>query len=126
MKYKFIKQLKNNSILRSSFFELAKNTFGLSFENWYEQGFWTDKYIPYSIIDGDKVISNASVNVMDMIYGGSLKRFIQIGTVMTEPEYRNRGLCSFLIKEILSDWCGKCEYIYLFANSTVLDFYPKF
>ena len=126
MKYKFIKQIKNNSILRSSFFQLAKNTFGLSFENWYEQGFWTDKYIPYSIIDGDKVISNASVNVMDMIYGGSLKRFIQIGTVMTAPNYRNRGLCSFLIKEILSDWCGKCEYIYLFANSTVLDFYPKF
>ena len=59
MKYKFIKQIKNNSILRSSFFQLAKNTFGLSFENWYEQGFWTDKYIPYSIIDGDKVISNA-------------------------------------------------------------------
>lgn len=32
----FMKDYKNNEALRKSFFELATNTFGLNFENWYQ------------------------------------------------------------------------------------------
>lgn len=34
----FMKDYKNNEVLRKSFFELAANTFDLKFENWYQQG----------------------------------------------------------------------------------------
>lgn len=63
-KFIFMKDYKNNDALRKSFFELAANTFGLSFENWYQKGFWTERYIPFSFVEGDKVIANVSVNLL--------------------------------------------------------------
>ena len=126
MKYKLVKQVKDDETLRKSFIDLAIKVFNLSFEDWYENGFWTDKYIPYALIADNRVVANASVNIMDMIWNGAPKRYIQIGTVMASPEYRNNGLSAQLIKQIISDWENKCNSIFLFANSTVLNFYPKF
>lgn len=126
MKYKLVKQIKDKAILRQSFIDLAVKVFDLSFADWYKDGFWTDRYIPYVLADNDKVIANASVNIVDTVWQGGPRRYIQIGTVMTDPKYRGQGLSRYLIKEILADWEDKCDCIYLFANNTVLDFYPKF
>lgn len=46
---KIEKNVKNHDALRRSFNTLAKETFGLSFETWYQNGYWGEKYIPYSI-----------------------------------------------------------------------------
>lgn len=45
---------------------------------------------------------------------------------MTDKEYRKQGLSNFLMEEVLNEWKNKCDMIYLFANDSVLDFYPKF
>ena len=126
MNLKLQKNIKNDSYLRRSFFQLAKNTFDLSFEQWYQNGYWTDSYIPYVLHENGTVVANASVNIIDTLWQGEKKRYIQLGTVMTETAYRNRGYSRFLIEEILSDWIINCDAIYLYANDTVLDFYPKF
>ncbi|PQP90280.1 GNAT family N-acetyltransferase [Paenibacillus sp. AR247] len=122
----FTKDYKNNEPLRKSFFELATNTFGLSFENWYQQGFWSERYIPFSFVDGEKIIANVSVNILELIINGEKKKAIQIGTVMTHPEYRRRGLSASLMNKVLEEYENKYDFMYLFANHTVLDFYPKF
>jgi GTPase SAR1 family protein len=44
----------------------------------------------------------------------------------TDPEYRNKGLCRWLIENITDRWKNCCDIVYLFANDSVLDFYPKF
>lgn len=126
MQYKLTNKIKNCDTLRCSFMNLSSEVFGLSFNDWYKNGYWTDKYIPYALTDGNKVVSNASVNIMDTVWQGKTKRYIQIGTVMTDPKYRNQGCGKFIIQKILSDWKDKCDCIYLFANSSVLNFYPKF
>lgn len=126
MKATLYKQIKDNDTLRQGFNGLAAKVFGISFEDWHRDGYWTDKYIPYALAENDRVISNASVNIMDIVWQGGPKRYIQIGTVMTDPEYRNQGLSRRVIEEILSDWSDRCDGLYLFANNTVLDFYPKF
>ncbi|WP_373076637.1 GNAT family N-acetyltransferase [Fusobacterium varium] len=127
MKYKLVKQIRDIKVLRRSFIKLAEEVFDLSFENWYQNGFWTDKYIPYVLIEnGRKVVANVSVNIIDTVWENTSKCYIQLGTVMTDPEYRNRGFSSQLIREIISEWREKCDAIYLFANSKVLNFYPKF
>ncbi len=126
MAYKMVKQIKDHPSLRHSFMELASKVFDLSFEEWYENGFWTDRYIPYVWADGDTVIANASVNVMDLSWQGIPKQYVQIGTVMTDPAHRNKGLSRMLLREIIADWKDRSDSIYLFANSSVLDFYPKF
>lgn len=126
MDYRLVKDYKHDTKLRLSFHELTENTFGFSLEEWYQNGFWGDDYIPYSLVDGDKVIANVSVNRMKFHINGDIKTFIQLGTVMTDQAYRRHGLGRYLIEAVLKDYLGKSDGIYLFANDSVLDYYPKF
>ncbi len=117
---------RNDKELRDSFNGLAEKVFGLNFEGWYQNGFWQDNYIPYSVVIDGKVVSNISVNRCDMYYKGKTVRLIQLGTVMTDPDYRGKGYARLLMEKILSDYGDKVDGIYLFANDSVVDFYPKF
>lgn len=125
MTYRLVKQVRDNEVLRQSFIKLAIETFDLSFEQWFQDGYWSDNYIPYCFAADERVIANASVNIMDVNFAGEKRRYIQIGTVMTAENYRHQGLSQQLINEILQDY-QDVSAVYLFANETVLDFYPKF
>lgn len=121
-----IKNYRNNNELRKSFNELAMKTFDINFEDWYQNGYWGEKYNPYSIVMDGKVVSNVSVNHMNFLWNGERKFFIQLGTVMTDEPYRNRGLIRQIMDEIERDYEKKTDGFFLFANDSVLDFYPKF
>lgn len=109
MHYKLVKQLKDDNTLRKSFIDLAIKTFDLSFDAWYQQGYWSESYIPYAFVDKNKVIANASANIIDLVWQGQPRRYIQIGTVMTNIDYRNKGLAGQLIQHILDDWRDKAD-----------------
>ncbi|MFB5087526.1 GNAT family N-acetyltransferase [Psychrobacillus sp. PGGUH221] len=123
--YTVEKDYKNNKKLRESFNDLASSIFGIHFESWFEHGYWSHKYIPYSFTNENKVIANASVNLIDVVIDNEIKKAVQIGTVMTDPTYRKQGLARKLMEIILEDY-KDVDFFYLFANSNVLDFYPKF
>ena len=120
------KNYRNNENLRASFNRLAEKTFGLNFENWYQNGFWKDNYIPYSVVIDGEVVSNVSVNACNMNYKGEIVKLIQLGTIMTDKDHRGKGYARTLMEEIMKDYEGKVDGIYLFANDSVLEFYPKF
>jgi GNAT superfamily N-acetyltransferase len=124
--FEWIKDYKDNEALRASFFGLAADTFGLQLESWYKNGFWNERYIPYSFVEGNQVVANVSVNLLELIVHGVKTRAVQLGTVMTHPGYRGRGLSARLMNKVLGDYANQCEFMYLFANDSVLDFYPKF
>lgn len=124
--YYFIKDYKDQVKYRQSLNSLTGKTYGFNFEDWYLQGFWTDRYIPYSLIHQDQVVSNVSVNPIDYLICGRLIHTIQLGTVMTDTEFRNRGLSKALMNLVLQEVEGKYDFIYLYANDSVLNFYPKF
>ncbi|MGG5181132.1 GNAT family N-acetyltransferase [Bacillus sp. MM09(2025)] len=111
--------------LKESFNQLAIKTFDLDFSDWYKRGYWDEKYIPYSFVHHGKEISNASVYLMSLIIDGETYRAVQIGTVMTDQAYRNKGLATKLMQHIMDTYEHDCGLIFLFANETVLD-YPKF
>ena len=121
-----VKSYKDDEKLRKSFNELATDTFGLNFEDWYQNGYWTEKYNPYSIVIDGKVVANVSVNTTDFEVNGEIRYYLQLGTVMTDKKYRGQGLIRVLMNEIEKDYAGKVDGWYLFANDTVLDFYPRF
>ncbi|KGP91789.1 hypothetical protein N780_15530 [Pontibacillus chungwhensis BH030062] len=121
-----VSNYKDDAKKRKSFNDLAILTFGISFEEWYQKGFWNERYIPYSFVQGDQVIANVSVNLIDLVIDGQLRMAVQVGTVMTHPDYRNQGLSSRLMKKVLQEYEDACDFFYLFANQSVLDFYPKF
>lgn len=122
----FLKGYQQDEQKRAAFNHLAVKTFALSFEEWYQSGYWQDKYIPYTLFDGEQAIANVSVNIMNFNILGQHQRTIQIGTVMTDEAYRNQGLSRKLMEKVFEDWKTECHLIYLFANSTVWNFYPKF
>lgn len=120
------REVRTNPAARTAFFALAQQVFDLSFQNWYEQGWWGEHYIPYTFFEGGRAVANASANLIDTMDDGRPKRYIQIGTVMTHPDFRGLGLSRRLMTTLLTDWMERCDGIYLYANETVLDFYPKF
>jgi GNAT superfamily N-acetyltransferase len=126
MQLKLIKDYKNIPEYRLSLNALAGKVFGIEFERWYQLGFWNDCYVCYSFVDGERVVANVSASRLDLLWRGERFRAVQIGAVMTDPEYRGRGLAAQLMNTVLDEYEAGCDVVYLFANATVLDFYPKF
>lgn len=124
--FTFLNGYQKNDKYRLAFNNLAIKVFNLSFEEWYQAGYMNEKYIPYTLFIDDKAIANISINIMNFISLGRRQTYLQIGTVMTDERYRKQGLSQYLMEIILNEWDKKCDFIYLYANHTVLDFYPKF
>ena len=117
---------RQDKSLRDSFNALAEQTFdGLNFEGWYQNGFWGDNYDPYSILLDGKVVANVSVNRCDLLIGGVRRKILQLGTVMTAPAYRGRGL-GRAIMESIEPMLAQADGVYLFGNDSVVDYYPRF
>ena len=126
-KLQLVHNYQNNEEYRQAFNKLTKTIFGFNFENWYQKNYWNDRYLPYSYMNKDgEIISNVSVNEMDLIIGGKKRKAIQIGTVMTHPDYRGKGLAAKLMNVVMQKYQEEVDFFYLFANKSVLDFYPKF
>lgn len=51
-----VKGYKEENLLRESFNQLAHQIFRIKFETWYQHGFWTEKYQPFSFVDQGKVV----------------------------------------------------------------------
>lgn len=125
-KYYLIRDFENEAAYRQGFNKLTQQTYGFDFENWYKGGYWGNGYRPYAIADGEQIIANVSVNDVDLVIERQPKRMLQIGTVMTDKAYRKKGLSRLLIERIIQEAEDQYDLIYLFANDSVLDFYPKF
>lgn len=121
----FIKDYKHDEAMRLSFDELAKKTFGISFEAWYQSGQWNASYQPYSYHVDGKIVANASANLMSLIIEGNRVNAIQIGTVMIDSEYRRRGLASDLITRIIEAYENEVDFFYLAADEDALPLYKK-
>lgn len=119
-KYTFSNDIGKNKTLFDSFNALAHKTFWISFNR------VGGEYEPYVLYRGDEVCANVSVNQINFYHNGQKKLYIQLGTVMTDEKYRNKGLSRYLLEGIVDEWKDKCDALYLFANDSVLDFYPKF
>ena len=124
--YRFSSSIREDKFLRDSFNQLTQLTFGFDFSAWHKAGLWTDRYQPHCLVADGQVAANISVNRMDFCWEGSPLSMIQLGTVMTHPDFRGKGLSRYLMERILQVYEGTVDLIYLFANHTVLEFYPKF
>lgn len=123
--FSFTGQIRDVPDLRQSFFELARQVFGLDFEPWYQAGYWSEDYRPFVLAYKGRVVSCVAVNEIRTRINGADKRFIQLGTVMTHPDFRGQGLARFILEQALEE-TAEADGVYLFANDSVLDFYPKF
>ena len=123
MEVQKIHNYKHHEEYRKSFNALAGKIFGIDFEKWYTLGFWNDRYVCYSLLDGEQVIANASANLLNWVIDGKRLNAIQIGTVMTHPDYRRRGLASQLMHQIMQTYEESCDLFYLFGEPNAKGFY---
>jgi GNAT superfamily N-acetyltransferase len=125
--YNIKQNYRDEDSMRNSFFTFTKRVFpSLDFTEWYNKGFWADAYIPFSIVESGRVVSNVSISKMNIFLNGKSINAIQIGTVGTLPAYRNKGLSRYLMEYVINLYKDDIDFYYLFANDTVTEFYPKF
>ncbi len=105
--------------------ELTRNTFGFDFESWVTAGYFEGDYIPHSFMDEGRIVSNVSANRMKFMQNGSMRYYVQIGTVMADKAYRRQGLAAKLMKHVLEQYEQGCDGIYLFGDLSALGFYRK-
>ena len=117
---------RNDEKHRKSMTDLAKSTFGIELESWYQNGFWRDDYIPYSCFDDGKIVSNVSLNICNFKWRSRVHHLAQLGTVMTDPGYRGRGYIRTLMEKIIGECERSYEGIYLYAEEHMIPFYEKF
>jgi len=123
--YVFIKDYKHQDMYRKSFADLGKRIFDIDFEEFYQKGFWGDDYICYSYVHENVVISNVSLSTMELIIEGEHVRAIQIGTVMTDPLFRRKGLAYQLMTKIFEDYDPTCTLYFLAADEEAIPLYEK-
>ena len=120
-----VKHYMEDDRRRAALNALTRKTFGCDFERWYAAGGWEGDYLPYSLMDGGQMIANVSVNRMRFLQNGQQRRYIQIGTVMTDEAYRRRGLASQLMRTAMDDMRSDCDGFYLFGDLSALEFYDS-
>lgn len=125
-RFKLITDVLEHEIYRNQYFSLAQKIFRLNFNSWYDSGYCDRHFIPYTLCDGEIVVASVGVVTGEFKWQNNLKIYVQVSTVMTLPEYRGMGLCRWLMELVLHEWRAKSDIVYLYANDTVLDFYPKF
>jgi GNAT superfamily N-acetyltransferase len=86
---------------------------------------WSKGYRAFAIFRGDEIIANASLQRMDVIIDGHVRTGWQFGAVGVLPDLRGRGLQRELLQSVL-DQIPTGDFVFLFANEEVLDFYPLF
>jgi Predicted acetyltransferase len=126
MDYEFVRDYRDDARLRGSFNRLASRVFGLSFDAFYSRGLWDGSYVCHSFLYRGEIVANVSATKMNLTVNGGTRAAVQLGTVMTAPEHRKKGLAAALMRRTIADCEKSGAFVYLFANDTVLDFYPKF
>ena len=111
--------------LRHGLNTLTRDTFGFDFEGWVAAGDWEGDYVPHSLREGGRTLSNVSANRMVFSLDGQEMRCWQLGTVMTAKDRRNEGLAARLMDKVVSLYGNDGEGIYLFGNLNAVGFYRK-
>lgn len=114
--------------LASSFFAVQKMVYPhLNLEWANGQNLLRPKVTPFGVFDEKgNAVSILNASHMKMQIHGEKFRTIQIGTVATLPEYRGKGLAGKLQRHVQDKFSQLVDFTFLFANSSVLDFYPKY
>lgn len=124
--YRYCDDLLNENTLCRSFDALAHRVFGIRFEWWRQAGLWGGAYRPHVLAKDGDVVACVAQNRIAFCTGGQTKNTVQLGTVMTDPAFRGRGLAAWLTHRVLDGLPADTHLVYLYANDGARDFYPQF
>lgn len=94
------------------------------FSFWLDQNLWDTRYESYAIVEEGTFLSNINVFKTALLWDGKPVSALSIGAVCTHPAHRGKGYSRRLMEHILNRYPN--TPMYLSANDSVLNFYPKF
>lgn len=99
---------------------------GLDLTRWEEAGYWDERYQPFSLFDGDRIVASACMYSMDLVLEGRRVKVAQLSGVGTVPELRRRGLNRGLTERIVAEAAATGhEGLFLFANREAFPYYAS-
>ncbi|MTG99382.1 GNAT family N-acetyltransferase [Myroides albus] len=111
---------------RKEFNRMCQEVWEFDFEAFYQSGYWGEECILFSLFQEDKIVAHITLSLFEITKENKTYKAGQLGTVMTDSTYQNKGLSRFLLEYIEAEYRDIVTGYFLFANDTVLDFYPKF
>lgn len=117
--------IRTNPDHRQLFYDLTQTVFGFDLGRWHELGLWTPKYTPHAYIEDGRMVANVSAYDMRLVVAGQERRAVQIGTVMTHPEYRGRGYASELMEHVVQRKAADADLMFLFTSPHLIPFYQQ-
>ncbi len=117
--------IRTNPDHRELFYDLTQIVFGFDLQQWYELGFWTPKYRPHAYIEDGRMVANVSAYDMRLVIAGQEHQAVQIGTVMTHPDYRGRGYASELMEHVVERKAADADLMFLFTSPHLIPFYQQ-
>ncbi len=110
-----------------AFFRYAPRIFpGIDFRPWAARGGWTDGYEIFALAEDDELVAGIGRSRMTFVWGGRECTGYQLGAVGTLPGRRGRGHSRILMDWLIGALDTPGQPVILFANDSVLDFYPRF
>ncbi|MCY1664961.1 GNAT family N-acetyltransferase [Rhizobium sp. SL86] len=110
------------------FFSHLEVVFGIgNFAGWERVGGWGGRYEVLALTEGQDICATIGVTMLEGRLGEAASLPIrQLGAVATRPEDRGRGLARRLLNHVLAEADSEGTPVLLFANPSVVDFYPRF
>lgn len=104
-----------NDFLKEVFFD---------FQFWFDLHLWDQSYESYSVVENGRILSNICIFKTLIQFEGKPYTALSLGAVGTRDTHRGKGLSRMLMEHILRKY--QDVPMYLSANESVLDFYPRF
>ena len=113
-----------------AFFRFVDTIFGGgragTWATWRDRGGWTGDYEVFALVDGGRIVSTVGRSRMHLVVNGVDRTGWQLGAVATARPYRRQGLARRLMDRVIAELDEPDQPVILFANNSVLDFYPRF
>ncbi|RFU63162.1 GNAT family N-acetyltransferase [Bacillus sp. V59.32b] len=122
-----LKYYSNDDSTREKLYLLFEKVFGIEaaiLKDFHARGFWNPDYTPYTFFDGDKAVANVSMFAMPLLIEGKRIKGAGIQSVMTDPEYRGRGLMKQLFQLMLTELNKQVQVAFLYTDKP--DLYTAF
>lgn len=119
--------VRDDDDLRREYYSLTRRVMGFDFDSWYQAGFWEDRHLPHVLVaDDGRIVANITVHVMHYRLNGLDRKYLQLSSIITDAEYRHKGMSRFIMNEILKRWNTECDAIYTYATNDMVDYFPRF